>query len=106
MRSALIGLGILAMSSLALANAPESEEVPNEIEAGIDVQSGVPYRLFRAEGTHICWSSKMIGNTCFVHGTNYTDCLQAYNSLKSWDCCRNSGQNSVNFVMSKCTNWN
>jgi len=67
---------------------------------------GVPYRLFRAEGVHICWSDKVIGNQCFVSGTNYTDCLQAYFNLKQWDCCRNTpGSNSINFVMQKCTQW-
>jgi hypothetical protein len=94
----LVLIGMLFCVS-AFANKPVEEEM--------DILLNPPqYRLFRAEGVHICWSDKVIGNQCFVSGTSYTDCMQAHFSLKAWDCCRNSpGSHSVNFIMSKCTNF-
>lgn len=88
------------VSQPLFANEPIHEPTQDEID------QATGYRLFRAEGTHICWSDKVIGNTCFVTGVNYTDCLTAHFNLKQWDCCRATpGSHSVNFVMSKCTQW-
>lgn len=98
---------LLVLGFLLSFNAFADEDFI-EPSAGEDApqQEMIPYRLFRAEGTHVCWSDKVIGNQCFVSGGNYTDCLSAHFALKSWDCCRNTpGSHSVNFIMSKCTNF-
>ena len=98
MKFILILASLFSLSAFADYEAQYTPQFPD--------QEGMPYRLFRAEGVHICWSDKVIGNTCFVHGTNYTDCLTAHANLKIWDCCRSTpGSHSVNFVMSKCTNF-
>jgi hypothetical protein len=65
-------------------------------------------RLYRAEGEHQCQSSSSIGHSCKNLGVNFTDCHQAALKLKRDDCCRGStfGGLSLNFKLTKCTNFN
>jgi hypothetical protein len=65
-------------------------------------------RLYRAEGEHQCQSAQSIGHTCKTLGVNFTDCNNAFFKLKQDDCCSGSryGGNSINFKVTKCTNFN
>jgi hypothetical protein len=65
-------------------------------------------RLYRAEGEHQCQSARSIGHTCKNLGVNFTDCNNAFFKLKQDDCCSGSryGGNSINFKVTKCTNFN
>lgn len=62
-------------------------------------------KLHKAEGLHQCQSSESIGHTCRNLGVNYTDCNQAFYSLKREDCCSGSkyGGSSISFKIIKCS---
>jgi hypothetical protein len=72
-----------------------------------------PVRQFRAAGSHQCQSNTDIGHQCTVFGTGYTDCDQAYYSLKRDDCCPRTrkmmggkdrlGGDSISFKLTSCT---
>lgn len=72
-------------------------------------------RLFRAIGEHQCQSQTDWGHKCKVQGQPYTSCNEAYYALKREDCCRSTrrkmdcrdrlGGSSVNFKITKCTQY-
>jgi hypothetical protein len=70
-------------------------------------------QLFRAKGMHHCQSETDIGHQCSVFGTGYTNCDEAYRSLKAKDCCLTTrkkvdgknryGGTSIGFSIDSCT---
>ena len=68
----------------------------------LGVESATP--SFLAGGTHQCQSRTSLGHTCQVSGAAYTDCNQAYFSLRAQDCCpaTPSGGTSIGFWVDYC----
>lgn len=82
--------------------------------SSMDEPMSFPYRLFHADGEHQCWSRDFIGYTCTVsHAAIYTDCSWAFLGLKNDNCCsrmywkgrRLEDGRSIDFKITKCTNW-
>lgn len=85
-----------------------ASEVDYIHEVSDDVYRESNPRLYRAEGVHTCQSKESIGHTCKNLGVNFTDCNHAFFSLKRDDCCQGSqhGGSSIEFKVTKCTNFN
>jgi hypothetical protein len=101
--SALLGLA-LAGSAIA-AEQCEKDQGPFMM---------FPYRLFHGSGEHQCWSKDFIGYKCIVnHAAVYTDCQAAFFGMKKDNCCsrmywqgrRLEDGTSIDFKLTKCSNW-
>jgi hypothetical protein len=96
---------------LTISYVASASETPIEIDY-ISEMDDEAYRqnprLYRAEGEHQCQSSQSIGHTCKNLGVSFTDCNQAFFKLKLEDCCSGSryGGSSIDFKLTKCTNFN
>ena len=96
--------GVAAVIATAGAIAEYSTET---------AQAATGMKLFRAEGTHTCWSSQNIGYSCFVSGVGFFDAGHATWKLKQVNCCKNALINGVRqtdgqstgFKLTLCTWW-
>ncbi len=91
---------------MGIAHAAEEIDYIHEVDDETYRESNP--RLYRGEGKHVCQSKESIGHTCQNLGVNFTDCNHAFFSLKRDDCCAGSqyGGNSIEFKLTKCTNFN
>ena len=78
----------------------EPTPVPTKKEAA----SPKKYSQVRAWGQHQCQSRTSIGYTCTVTGI-FSDCNEAFYSLKRQDCCGSSKDrgNSIGFAITSCS---
>jgi len=103
----------LALTTQVYANEGCNKDAALNIDAALGM-TAFPYRLFHADGEHQCWSKDFIGYKCTVsHAAIYTDCNAAFFGLKRDNCCsrmywkgkRLEDGRSIDFKMTKCTNW-
>ena len=99
---------IIFMVLSLVSQAEDQVEIDYITEMNDEDYRQVNPRLYRAEGEHQCQSRESIGHTCKILGVNFTDCNQAFFKLKRDDCCSGSefGGSSIQFKITKCTNFN